>query len=309
MLSGEKILITGAAGLVGRELARPLARDNEVWAVSRYLAPEARTGAINSWATSREAVEALGVRTFAADLTGDLDGLPDDFTYVLHLAHTRLGADQVYDAVRSNTLSAGRILSHCRKAKAALVMSSTAVYSFPKETFAATDERADLGRAAPPFMNATSPASKISMEAAARTCASILSLPVVITRLNVPYGPGGGMPVRDMERVVAGEPLAHFGDPYPHSPIHFDDMSDQLEALLNAASPEALIVNWCGDETVTQRQWVEQAGELCGRAPSWTAMPGAPGNISDPTRRRAITGPCKRSFKPSFAEVYRQNYG
>jgi hypothetical protein len=116
------------------------------------------------------------------------------------------------------------------------------------------------------------------------------------------------MPVRDMDRIVAGEALAHFGDPYPHSPIHFDDMSDQLEALFAAASPEALIVNWCGDEVITQRQWVEQAGELCGKTPAYHAMPGAPGNISDPALRRSLTGPCRRGFKESFAAIYRQKY-
>jgi len=311
MLSGEKILITGGSGLVGRELARPLAKDNEVWCVARYAEKADRVGAINDWTIARNSIDRMGVKTFAADLTGALEGLPDDFTYVLHLAHTRLGPEGVYDAVRANTLTAARVLHHCRKAKAALVMSSTAVYSFPKDVWTKVDERADLGRAAPPFMNPTSPASKISVEAVARASAATLGLRTVVTRLNVPYGPGGGMPVRDLEHIAAGEALPHggVGDLYPHAPIHFDDMNDQLEALLDAASTEALFVNWCGDEVVTQREWVEQAEALTGRKAIYDIKPGAPGNISDPSLRRSITGPCKTTFKDGFAEVHRIKYG
>ncbi len=312
MISGERILITGGSGLVGRELAKALAAQNEVWCIARYAAPKERVGAINDWTIDRDAIEALGVKTHAADLTsGEFGGLPQSFSYVFHLAHTRLGPEAVFDAVRSNTLTCANVLSYCRSAKAALVMSSTAVYSFPKLVTDATDERADLGRAGPPFMNPTSPASKVSMEAAARTCAAIFGLRTVITRLNVPYGPGGGMPVRDMDAIVAGEPLGHggIGDPYPHSPIHFEDMNDQVEALLDAAATDALIVNWCGDEVVTQREWVKQAEALAGRKAIYDLKPGAPGNISDPTKRRAITGPCRRSFKEGFAEVYRVKYG
>jgi len=309
MLSGEKILVTGGSGLVGRELAGPLAKDNEVWAVSRFLPEEARAGSVNSWAIGRQSIEDMGIKTFAADLTGDLDGLPTDFTYVLHLAHTRLAPEKVYDAVRSNTLTAAKVLNHCRKAKAALVMSSSAVYSFPKDVWDVVDERSELGKSGPPFQNATSPASKISLEATSRACAAILGLRVVAMRLNVCYGPGGGMPVRDMDKIVAGEPITHFGDPYPHSPIHFADMAGQVEALMDAASAEALFVNWCGDETVTQRQWCEQAAKLAGRSPDLVPIPGAPGNINDPTLRRSITGPCKRSFEEGFAEVYRLRHG
>jgi len=309
MLSGEKILVTGGAGLVGRELAGPLAKNNEVWAVSRFLPDDARAGSVNSWAIGRQAIEDMGIKTFAADLTGDLDGLPSDFTYILHLAHTRLAPEMVYDAVRANTLTAAKVLNHCRNAKAALVMSSSAVYSFPKDVWDVIAERSDLGKSGPPFQNATSPASKISLEATARACAAILGLRTIVMRLNVCYGPGGGMPVRDMDQIAAGGQINRFGDPYPHSPIHFADMSDQLEALLDAASTEALFVNWCGDETVTQRQWCEQAARMAGKHPDLTPTPGAPGNINDPTLRSSITGPCKRSFEESFAEIYRIRHG
>jgi nucleoside-diphosphate-sugar epimerase len=36
MISGEKILITGAAGLGPFPIARRLAKDNEVWGLARF---------------------------------------------------------------------------------------------------------------------------------------------------------------------------------------------------------------------------------------------------------------------------------
>ena len=235
MLSDEKILITGASGLVGREFAKALAPHNEVWGLSRYAA--SREGEINAWAVSREETEKMGVKTFAANLLGDLTGLPDDFTYVLHFAHTRLPAEQLYEAVAINSVGPGWVLQHCRKAKAALVVSSTAVYSWPTDPDFAADERADLCRGAGPSFNPTSAASKLSLEAVSRFCANIFELPVTIMRLNVPYGPNSGMPIRDMDAIATGRPLMHgLLEPFPNTPIHFDDMIDQVEALLDAAS-------------------------------------------------------------------------
>ncbi len=305
MLSGEKILVTGGSGLVGRQLIEGLVGQNEVWAASRFLEPEGRGAVINSWATSRASIDAIGAKTVAVDLMGSLDALPQDFTYVLHLAHTRLQPSQVTEAIEANSLTVGRVLHHCRSAKAALTMSSTAIYSEPDDPWQALDERADLGRFNRYYGNPTSAASKIAMEAVSRYCANIFSLPVVIMRLNVCYGPGGGMPVRNMDEVIEGRPVTRYGDPYTHSPVHFDDMRDQLEALLDSASTKANVVNWCGDEVVSQRQWCEKVGEWSGKTPILNPAGVPPGNISDPAKRRSITGPCKRPFWESFEEIYR----
>ena len=76
MLSGEKILITGAAGQIGYPMARFLAKDNEVWGLGRFGDDAAR-----------EKVAAAGIVVHRCDLEdGSLAGLPEDFTYVIHLA-------------------------------------------------------------------------------------------------------------------------------------------------------------------------------------------------------------------------------
>jgi nucleoside-diphosphate-sugar epimerase len=301
MLSGEKILITGVTGMVPLPIAEFLAGQNEVWGVARFTNREARSR-----------LESLGVTTRAIDLAGgDLSPLPGDFSYVIHCAHTRMGAGQFVPAIQVNAVGAGRVLQHCRRARAALVVSSGAVYS-PRndDVFYAFKEDDDIGRAYAPWAP-TSPVSKVSLEAVARFCAEGFALRTTIVRLNVVYGPLGGMPVFDMQRVAAGQPVATFADPYPSNPIHADDICEQVEPLLDAASVPATIVNWCGDEVVTQRQWCERAGQLASQPAKLevTPIPGAPcGSVGDAERRRSLTGPCRRRFWEAFDALYRARF-
>ena len=97
MLSGEKILVTGVTGeTTAFPMARHLARDNEVWGLARFSSPDARAR-----------VEACGITTRAVDLAApDFSELPDDFTYVLHYAHTRMGAGEFIPAIQVNAVGA-----------------------------------------------------------------------------------------------------------------------------------------------------------------------------------------------------------
>jgi len=81
-------------------MARDLARDNEVWGIARFGDPATRTQ-----------VEEVGVKALAIDLADpDFSELPDDFTYVLHLAVVQTpGLD--YDfAIRANAEGTGLLL-------------------------------------------------------------------------------------------------------------------------------------------------------------------------------------------------------
>lgn len=311
MLSGEKILITGASGAVGLPIATALAQQNEVWAIARFGQGEPAASVMNASSAPRSELEARGIRTRAVDLAApDLSELPDDFSYVLHLAHTRLGAE-FQRAIQVNAIGAGHVLMHCRRAKAALVVSSAAIYSPKPDPFALHHEDGDLGKASTPWAP-SSPVSKVSLEAVARFCAEAFGLRTTIARLNTIYGPFGGLPIMDMDAVVAGRPVRAVADPNVHSPIHMDDVLAQIDPLLGAAGRQALLVNWAGDEIVTTQQWSAQAAKLCGRPATIevAAIPGIlAGNAVDVERRRSITGPCRRVFEPSFAEIYHARHG
>ena len=301
MISGEKILVTGVSGNVARPLALSLAPDNEVWGIARFA------DATPSSATRRQELEDAGITTRAVDLgEGDLSEVPDDFTYVLHLAWTRADLSELEASLRTNVEGAGLVLQHCHRAKAALVMSGMGIYSPHPDPWHAYSEIDPIGRGATAYAP-TSPASKLGLEAVARFCARAFDLPVTITRLNTFMGVPESFPGMHINAVLAGQPIVAPCDPNPHSPIHVDDMAWQLEALLDAASTTACVTNWCGDEVTTAQEWVAWASE-------WSGLPGTlevrevpcspTGSSADPTRRRSITGPCRTNFRESYRALY-----
>jgi nucleoside-diphosphate-sugar epimerase len=297
MLTGEKILVTGPAGQIAFPLSRELAKHNEVWGIARF-----------SKGGGREQVEAAGVTTRRVDLgAADYGDLPDDFTYVLHLA-AYIAPWLDYDAaLRVNAEGTGLLLTHCRKAKAAMVMTTTGVYkphADPWHAFLETDPLGDSNLPSTP----TYSISKISEEAVARTCARQFNLPTVIVRMNAAYGDSGsgGLLGHHFDAVQAGTPVNVRWDPNPYSPIHERDIFDQLPALLGAASVPAAIVNWGGDQAVTAQQWCEYFGELIGKPPEIVCkeVPNTQrGVVVDNARRLAITGPCRVDWRQGMREM------
>src|SRR6266511_2312813 len=59
---------------------------------------------------------------------GDFSALPDDFEYLLHLATFQGGGLDYDQAIRVNAEGTGLLMQHCRKAKAALVVSTFSTY-------------------------------------------------------------------------------------------------------------------------------------------------------------------------------------
>ena len=299
MLSGEKILITGPAGRIAFGLARSLAADNEVWGIARFSDP-----------ASRDKVEALGVTTRTLDIAeGDFDDLPTDFTHLLHLA-AAFPADDYDEALRVNAEATGFLLEHCRSATSALVMSTVTTYKpnpDPWHRFAETDPLGDA--MAPPSMPYS--VSKIAQEGVARYCARSFDLPVTIARMGAAYGDQGGLPSFHLDAIAAGQPVRTRWDPMPYSPIHDDDICAQVEALLDAATVPATIVNWGGDEAVSVQQWTELFGELLGVEPEIVVepIPGASvGSVVDPTKRIGITGPCRGAWRDGVHPMAHAQY-
>src|SRR5262245_53144513 len=252
MIRGEKILITGPAGRIAFGLARSLATDNEVWGIARFRDP-----------AQRAEVEALGVTTRSLDYSeGKLGELPTDFTCLLHLA-ADFSATDYERALRVNAEGTGLLLEHCRRARAALVMSTVTIYKPHPDPWHAFREEDPPGDAMLPGQAPYS-ISKIAEEAVARYCARSFGLPITIARMGSAYGDRGGLPVWHLHAIAADEPVRTRFDPMPYSPIHDDDICAQLEPLLGAASVPATIVNWAGDEPVSVQQWSAYFGELLG---------------------------------------------
>jgi nucleoside-diphosphate-sugar epimerase len=298
-IRGEKILITGPAGRIAFGLARSLAVENEVWGVARF-----------NDAAARAEVEALGVTTRALDLSeGTFGDLPTDFSYLLHIA-ADFSATDYERALRVNAEGTGFLLAHCRKAKAALVMSTITIYKPHTDPWHAFREDDPPGDAMLPGQAPYS-ISKIAEEAVARYCARSLGLPVTIARMGSAYGDRGGLPVWHLHAIAAGEPVRTRFDPMSYSPIHDDDICAQLEPLLGAASVPAAIVNWAGDEAVSVQQWSAYFATLLGVESKVLVeeVPGASiGSVADPAKRIAITGPCHVGWREGFRRVAERFY-
>jgi hypothetical protein len=82
---------------------------------------------------------------------------------------------------------------------------------------------------------------------------------------------------------------------------------DQIDAMLDAASVPATVVNWAGDEQVTIQHWAALAADLAGTTAKVEVKP-VPGttrnNLADTTRRMAITGPCRVRFDDAFRAIF-----
>jgi len=288
MLSGQKILFTGPAGRIGFNVARTLARDNEVWGVARFSNP-----------AEREELEGVGVKTHRVDLvTCDFTGLPRDFDYLIHFAANF--AEVPFDRdMEINAEATGFLLEHCRDAKGALVMSSVTVYKPHPDPWHPRREDEALGDMLA-HVPASYPLTKIASEGIARFCARSYGLPVTIARMNSAYNERGGLMTGHLHAIAAGQPISARHDPLPYSPIHGDDIAAQVSALLGAVAVPATIVNWCGDEAVSVQEWCAYLGELLGVEPEVVLKPlagASVGSVQDPARRLAITGPCKVGWR------------
>ncbi|WP_282794463.1 NAD(P)-dependent oxidoreductase [Streptomyces sp. CC224B] len=293
-MRGRKILITGGTGQVARPVAEALAPANEVWCLGRF-----------GDTAAREELEARGARTFTWDMdSGDLDGLPRDFTHVLHSAVYRGGSGDFDGTVRVNSVGTARLMTHCATAEAFLYVSSGVVYdrTDPAHRYRESDP---LGTGAPWLP--TYPVAKLAVEGLVRGLAEALGLPSVIARLNIAYGPygHGGVPMilfRDMRR---GTPCAvpREGQNYCN-PLHTDDIVRQVPLLWKAARTRARVVNWGGDEEVGMTDLLEYMSALTGVPVTLDRGDRSRGTaMFDHTLRRELIGDCSVGWRAGIART------
>lgn len=290
MLSDEKILITGPTSQVAFPLARELAKNNEVYGLARFRAPE-----------QRERVESIGVRCVAADLAEDsLEGVPTDFSYVLNFAVVKSG-DFDYD-LAANAEGAGRLMAHCRSARAFLHCSSAGVYQATGQgPLKETDPLGDSHR----FFFPTYSITKIAAEAVVRFGARQWNLPTIIARFSVPYGDNGGWPWYHLMMMKGGTPIPiHPDGPNLYNPIHEDDYIAHVPRLLEVADVPAVVVNWGGSEQVSIEEWCAYLGELTGLKPEFNYTEETFGSLPvDLTRMHELLGRTRVSWRDGIRRM------
>ena len=294
-LSGEKILFTGATGQVARPVAEGLAADNEVWCAARF-----------GDESIRSALESSGIRTVRWSMeAASLEELPSDFTLAFHAAPYR-GQPDTETVTQANAVATGRLMEHCRSARAFVFISTFAVYQKPARADHPVAETDPLGGYAP--YAPSYPIGKLAAEAVVRAFAPVFDLPSTIARLNVCYGPTGwgGLPVEMLARVAADEPiyLLPSGDEIWSSPISTDDVLGFTPALFDVASTAPTIVNLAGDEAVTLPTFVDELAARAGLRARYVRDDRARSSfLSDNTRRRELLGDCTVHWREGMARA------
>jgi nucleoside-diphosphate-sugar epimerase len=295
VLTGERVLVTGATGQVALPITRALARDNEVTGIARFRDAEAR-----------KVLEDSGVRCVEVDVArDDLSAVPDEFDVVLNLAVVKSGRFDL--DIRANAEAAGLLMARCRSARAFLHCSSTGVYEpAGHRKLLETDALGDNHRAIMP----TYSIAKIAAEAVVRTGARQWQLPTTIARLNVPYGDNGGWPAFHLAQIVAGQPVAlHPERPNEFNPIHEDDLIAMIPGLLAVASVPATIVNWAGDETVSIEEWCAYMAGLVGKDASFVVTDRTISSVTtDNTRLHELVGRTEVTWRDGMARMVAAHY-
>jgi nucleoside-diphosphate-sugar epimerase len=278
-IEGQRILVIGPLSSVGAPVVAALAAHNEVWGASRF-----RRG------RGVDRMEAVGAHAVSFDLADpDVTVLPDDVDYVVNFAVSH--APDFPTALATNAENLGLVMDRVRRAKAFLHCSSTGVYQPNGDhPMAETDPLGDNHR----VLLTTYSISKIAAEVVARLACRQHGLPTVIARLNVPYGPGTGLPAMHLECILTDTPIGVRAEPTVYNPIHTDDIIRHVPALLAAADVPAPTVNWAGPDTVQVEDWCAYLGDLVGRPPVFTEDATALGSVAvDTTLMEEVIGPAR----------------
>lgn len=289
-ITGRIILLAGCTGEVGDPLARALAVDNEVHGIARFGDPERRA-----------AMERAGIVCHPVNLVDpDLSSLPRDVDHLLNFAVTKTGRWE--KDMAANATAVGALMSHCRSARSGLHCSSTAVYA--PNGGQPMSEASPLGGDHHRDLLPTYSTTKTAAEAVARFAAREFDLPTTIARLNVPYGDRFGWPLLHLLMMQAGRPIPIHPDGSRYNPIHVDDMLAQIPALLDAATTDATVLNWSGDDVVSVEEWCRLLGGIAGVEPRFERDEHTiPSAVVDTTRSRPVLGPCRVGWRDGFQRM------
>lgn len=306
-LEGEKILITGGQGPSGFPLVRELAKTNDVFVMARFSDP-----------ASRERIEGVGAHALVHDLGASFDDLPRDFGYIYHSAHANMFTQPGSwpDSYDQNVDIAGRLLAHAADAKGFVLVSSASVYE-PWQTAeqARSNPIPETGRwgVHGPHMSYYS-FSKVAEEMAVGFCSRKWEIPATILRMGSPYGPEGGdrgTVVRRLDMIVRDEEIPlHAQQPSYFRPMYETDIARLGIRALQVGKVPPVIVNFCGDETVSAEEYCAYMGELIGIAPKFRYTETGVFNslVPDTTLMHELLGKCEVGWREGCRRVVEARY-
>lgn len=285
-LSGKRVLVTGASGLVALPVARELAKDNEVFAVARFTDP-----------AQRRLIEESGAKAVAFDLADeDLSPLPKSVDVVINYAVLPFTQKEHYNV---NAGATGRLARRYRDAEAFVQGTTGSVYEYQGERPLREDDAYGLHSSAENYA-----ASKIAAEFLLKHLSVDYDLPVTLVRIFSFYGPRGGAVTQRVDLVARGEPVSVYpGVKNVHTPLYEDDYVEKTIAAAGIAKVGAEIVNVGGTEAITTQEYCEMAGELLGKKPVFVENSRAWPIWADTTKMVALLGPNKVSMREGIRRI------
>ena len=285
-LSGKRVLVTGASGLVAFPVAVELAKSNEVYAVARFSNPD-----------QQRELDAAGAHTIAFDLAEpDLSPLPKSVDIVVNYAVLGPRDKNVYEV---NAGATGRLASRYRDCEAFVHGSTGSLYQYQGERPLREDDPYGLHSSTEAYA-----ASKIAAEFLLKHLSVEYDMPTVMVRIFSFYGPRGGGVTQRIDQVARGLPVSVYpGVRNVHTPMYEDDYVEKTIAAAGIAKAPAEIVNLGGPDAVTTQQYCEMAGEMVGKKPIFVENSTAWPIWADTTKMIELLGPCKVSVREGVRRV------
>lgn len=285
----EKILVTGASGLIGARLLRSFGPEDVVYAISRSGRLSAPT------------------QTIAIDLgkQWSTDLLPRDVKTVVHLAQSRHFRDFplcAEDVFAVNTQSTIKLLDYARSigVRQFVLASSGGVYGGGSGSLSEeTPVRAD---------------GELGFYIGTRICSELLSecyssyMNVICLRFFFAYGPGQQSHMlipRLADSIRSGRAITLRGDAGLRlNPIYVDDAVLAVRKAMTLQGSHK--VNIAGPAVLTLREIAGEIGRVIGRRPQFEMQPPGPSHdlVADTARMRHLLCEPRTSFSEGIAATF-----
>lgn len=285
VISGRRILVTGASGLVALPVAVELAKTNEVYAVARWSNP-----------AQKRLVEAAGAKAIAFDLADpDLSPLPKSVDVVINYA-VLPASPTCYEV---NTAAVGRLARRYRECQSFVQGSTGSLYEYQGERALREDDPYGLHSSIEQYA-----ASKIAAEFLLKHLSEDYQMPTTLVRIFSFYGPRGGAITGRIDQVARGLPVSVYpGVRNVFTPLYEDDYVEKTIQAIGIAKAPAEIINIGGTEPVTIQDYCEMAGEFLGKKPIFVENSRAWPIWGDTTKMVKLLGPNRVSMREGVRRV------